>query len=193
MLFEKVVNEDVILEKRDEKHLFLESDFPKSYQKSTLFEARNCYISIELVTDIEEFTDDKETINEFKNKNVYFVQFAKTIELLGDKKGTVVVEDVFENFIDDMEGAIKYLNDYLFKERNLNNKRNQPVKFKRGDVVRILENVEEYLTKGKLAIVDSNKDYDGDILVKEINNPYLNTSWWIHKSKVELVENNIDE
>lgn len=32
------------------------------------------------------------------------------------------------------------------------------------------------LTKVKLAIVDSNKDYDGDILVKEINNPYLNTS-----------------
>lgn len=120
MLFEKVVNEDVILEKRDEKHLFLESDFPKSCQKSTLFEARNCYISIELVTDIEEFTEDKDTINEFKDKNVYFVQFAKTIELLGDKKGTIVVEDVYENFIDEMEGTIKYLNDYLINEREVN-------------------------------------------------------------------------
>lgn len=196
MLFEKVVNEDVILEKRDEKHLFSESDFPKFGQKPKLFEARNCYISIEYVNDndVAEFiTDDPDVINELKNKDVYFVEFASTVAELGDKRGTIVVDDVFETFADDMEGAIEYLNAYLIKEGNLNNKRNQPVKFKCGDLVRILENVGGFLTKGKLAIVERHKDYYGNILVKEIDNPYKNTSWWIPKSKVELVEKKIDE
>lgn len=72
MLFEKVVNEDVILEKRNEKHLFSESDFPAQGQKPTLFEARNCYISIEFINDIEEFTDDPDVINELKKQRCLF-------------------------------------------------------------------------------------------------------------------------
>lgn len=196
MLFKKVVNQDVNLVKRDVDHLFSESDFPALGQKPKLFEARNCYISIAYVyvdDYIEAFTDDKYVINEFKNKDVYFVEFGSSVEELGDKRGTIIVDDIYENFVDEMEGAIEYLNDYLLKEEKLNNKGNQPVKFKRGDVVRILENVGEFLTKGKLAIVKSYEGIYGGILVKEINNPYLNTSWWIHKSNIELVEKNIDE
>lgn len=122
MLFEKVVNHDVNLEKRDVDHLFTESDFPKLGQKPKLFEARNCYISIERVNDndIAEFiTDDPDVINELKNKDVYFVQFASTVAELGDKRGTIVVDDAFETFADDMEGSIEYLNDYLIKEGNI--------------------------------------------------------------------------
>lgn len=100
MVFEKVVNEDIILEKRNNNYLFLKSDFPKSSKKSTLFEARNCYISIE----------------KLENEDKYFVQFAKTIDILYDKKGTIVVDGVYENFIDDMQGAIEYLNAYLHEE-----------------------------------------------------------------------------
>jgi hypothetical protein len=119
MLFEKVVNPDVNLVKRDVAHLFSESDFPAQGQKPKLFETRNCYISIEHVDDIKEFTDDKDAINELKNKDVYFVQFASTVEELGDKRGTIFVDDVFENFIDEMEGSIEYLNAYLIKEGSL--------------------------------------------------------------------------
>lgn len=119
MLFKKVVNPDVNLVKRDVNHLFSESDFPALGQKPKLFETCNCYISIEYVDDIEEFTDDKDVINELKNKDVYFVQFASTVEELGDKRRTIVLDDVYENFVDEMEGAIKYLNDYLFKEGNI--------------------------------------------------------------------------
>ena len=139
MLFEKVVNPNVDLVKRDVVHLFSESDFPRSSQKIMFYEACNCYISIECIDDIEEFTDDKDTINRLKNKNVYFVEFSATVEELGDKKGSLVLEDIYENFIDNMEGSIKYLNDYLIKEDILNRKRRDVNQITVEDVIKLLE------------------------------------------------------
>jgi hypothetical protein len=101
-MFEKVVNEDIILEKRDNKHLFTESDLPKKWEKSNFFEARNCYISISI-----EYQDDNDN---------YFVQFAKTIDIFGNKKGTLFLDGIYESFIGNTVRTIKRLNDYLIEE-----------------------------------------------------------------------------
>ena len=145
MLFKKVVNPNVDLVKRDVVHLFSESDFPRSSQKTMFYEACNCYISIECIDDIEEFTDDKDTINRLKNKNVYFVQFGATVEELGDKKSSLVLEDVYENFIDDMEGSIKYLNDYLMKEGNKMEKRIEIIKKVSRELINLM--YDDYLSE----------------------------------------------
>lgn len=114
-----------------------------------------------------------------------------TIETTVKTSDVTSVKEYEINYNDDLYLACKIALARLFgnkeDEENLV-KGNQPVKFKRGDQVRILENEGIYLTKGKLAIVESYEDCYGNIFVKEINNPFMNCRWCIHKSKVELVK-----